>query len=120
MRAGAFEAGLRLLEVSRGLVWRIERHQAVGALQGSERLGVWLARLDDSDAKPKALDLPGSASELRWSPAGPRLAVALAPTPGVDDAFMRRRVHVVACVAEYSSRAPESLTQKRLPRLGAG
>jgi dipeptidyl aminopeptidase/acylaminoacyl peptidase len=56
---------------------------------------VWLARLDDPEAKPKPLDLPGSASELRWSPAGPRLVVALAPTPSVDDNMMKRRLHIV-------------------------
>jgi dipeptidyl aminopeptidase/acylaminoacyl peptidase len=56
---------------------------------------VWLGRLDDPDGKPKRLELPGSASELRWSPEGSRLAVALAPTPGVDDQFMRRKVHIV-------------------------
>jgi dipeptidyl aminopeptidase/acylaminoacyl peptidase len=56
---------------------------------------VWLGRLDDPDGKPKRLELSGSASELRWSPEGSRLAVALAPTPGVDDQFMRRKVHVL-------------------------
>jgi dipeptidyl aminopeptidase/acylaminoacyl peptidase len=56
---------------------------------------VWLARLDDTESKPKPLGLPGSASELRWSPVGPRLAVALAPTPSVDDNMMKRRLHVI-------------------------
>lgn len=56
---------------------------------------VWLARLDGREA-PKALELPGSASELHLSPAGDRLAVALAPTPTVDDGYMARKVHVVS------------------------
>jgi dipeptidyl aminopeptidase/acylaminoacyl peptidase len=56
---------------------------------------VWIGGLDPLGAKPKPLSLTGSASELRWSPAGPRLAVALAPTPSVDDSFMKRRLHVV-------------------------
>jgi dipeptidyl aminopeptidase/acylaminoacyl peptidase len=56
---------------------------------------VWMARIDDADARPRALDLPGSASELRWSPEGTRLALALAPTPRVDDQFMRRKVHIL-------------------------
>ncbi len=60
-----------------------------------KQVKVWLGRLDDPDAKPKPLELPGSASELRWSPEGSRLAVALAPTPGVDDQFMRRKVHIL-------------------------
>ncbi len=55
---------------------------------------VWVARLD-GDAAPRALDLPGSASDLRFAPTGDRLAVALAPTPSVDDGYMNRKVHVV-------------------------
>jgi dipeptidyl aminopeptidase/acylaminoacyl peptidase len=55
-------------------------------------------RVAELDAKgdPRTLDLPGSASELRWAPRGDRLAVALAPTPSVDDEYMERRVHVVS------------------------
>lgn len=49
----------------------------------------------DGGATPRALDLPGSASLARWSPDGRWLAVALAPTPLVDDDLMHRRVHVV-------------------------
>jgi dipeptidyl aminopeptidase/acylaminoacyl peptidase len=41
------------------------------------------------------LDLPGSASELHWSPTGDQLVVALAPTPLIDDYYMKRDVHVV-------------------------
>ncbi len=54
---------------------------------------IWLATLDDP-APPRAIGLPGSASELRASPAGESIAVALAATPGVDDSFTGRRVHV--------------------------
>ena len=50
----------------------------------------------DATGEPATLDLPGSASELHWSPRGDRLAVALAPTPSVDDEYMERRVHVVS------------------------
>jgi dipeptidyl aminopeptidase/acylaminoacyl peptidase len=56
---------------------------------------VWIADTSKGDAKARKLDLPGNASELSWSPAGPWLAVALAPTPLVDDELMRRKVHVV-------------------------
>lgn len=63
--------------------------------EGGRPVKVWLATLEGPDA-PKALDLPGSASELSFSPAGDRLAVALAPTPAVDDDLMERRVHVVS------------------------
>lgn len=55
---------------------------------------VWIADLDDP-ASPRALDLPGSASAVAWSPSGHELAVALAPTSLVDDSYMARRVHIV-------------------------
>jgi dipeptidyl aminopeptidase/acylaminoacyl peptidase len=62
---------------------------------------VWIATPNDldgedgDDSEPRALDLAGSASELHWSPAGNRLAVALAPTSLIDDHYMRRKVHIV-------------------------
>jgi dipeptidyl aminopeptidase/acylaminoacyl peptidase len=56
---------------------------------------VWTIEPGQADAKAKMLDLPGSAASLSWSPTGDRLAVALAPTPLVDDDLMRKRVHVV-------------------------
>jgi dipeptidyl aminopeptidase/acylaminoacyl peptidase len=54
---------------------------------------VYLATLDDP-TPPRAIKLPGSASELRASPVGEPMAVALAPTPGVDDAFTSRKVQI--------------------------
>ncbi len=64
---------------------------------------VWIARLDGEPA-PRALDLPGSASELRFAPAGDRLAAALAPTPSVDDGYMNRKAHVVTLEGKVVSR----------------
>jgi dipeptidyl aminopeptidase/acylaminoacyl peptidase len=52
-----------------------------------------LATIDDP-APPQLVKLPGSASELRSNPVGEQLAVALAPTPTVDDNFTRRKLHV--------------------------
>lgn len=63
------------------------------ATPGAEATGVAAPGADANAAK--ALPLEGSASTLAWSPAGNRLAVALAPTPHVDDDLMMRRVHVV-------------------------
>ncbi len=56
---------------------------------------VWIASPDAPDDTPAALDLPGSASAVLWSPAGSHLAVALAPTPSIDDRYMNRKVHIV-------------------------
>ncbi|MGE3808971.1 MAG: prolyl oligopeptidase family serine peptidase [Gemmataceae bacterium] len=55
---------------------------------------VWLGAIDSKE-KPKRLELEGSASELHWSPGGRRIVVALAPTPGIDDFIMFRKVRVV-------------------------
>ena len=42
--------------------------------------------------EPRALELEGSAFEVEWDPTGTRLAVAMAPTPLVDDELMSQRV----------------------------
>ncbi len=53
---------------------------------------IWIAAIDDP-AAPRPIGLPGSASELEASPESESIAVALAPTPSVDDGFMKRKVH---------------------------
>ena len=45
--------------------------------------------------KPRVIDVAGSASEIRWSPAGTQIAVALAPTPLVDASYTSRRATVI-------------------------
>ena len=55
---------------------------------------VWI-NADDGSDKPRALDIEGSASQVRWSPSGRQLAVVLAPTPLVDDGYMFKRVSIV-------------------------
>ncbi len=59
-----------------------------------EKIRVWIAKPGDENAKPQSLDLPGTPSELHWSPVGASLAVALAPSPLIDDHYMRRKLHV--------------------------
>ncbi len=57
---------------------------------------LWMTEVEgDGFSEPRALELPGSASKLSWSPAGDRIAVALAPTSLVDDEYMARRVHLL-------------------------
>jgi dipeptidyl aminopeptidase/acylaminoacyl peptidase len=58
---------------------------------------VWVADVPEEGeaGEARALPLSGSASTVRWSPAGDRLAVALAPTPLVDDSLVGRTLHVV-------------------------
>jgi len=58
---------------------------------------IWIAELSDSEAATDArmLDVDGSASELHWAPVGDRLVAAMAPTPLIDDHYMRREVQVI-------------------------
>ncbi|MCG8443900.1 MAG: S9 family peptidase [Caulobacterales bacterium] len=56
---------------------------------------VWRVDLDDEEPGAEDLRLPGHASDVEVSADGTRLAVALAPTPFVDDSFMSRRIHIV-------------------------
>ncbi len=50
---------------------------------------------DETGQQTRKLDLPGSASELHWSPAGSRLVVCLAPSARIDDHYMARSVHII-------------------------
>jgi dipeptidyl aminopeptidase/acylaminoacyl peptidase len=63
--------------------------------ESARNVRIWVATVEPGGARPKALELKGSASELHWSPAGPLLAVALAPTSLVDENYMSRRVTIV-------------------------
>jgi dipeptidyl aminopeptidase/acylaminoacyl peptidase len=56
---------------------------------------VWITQPEAADASPRQLDLPGSATDVRWSPAGGHLAVTLSPTPLVDDTLMNKKIHLV-------------------------
>lgn len=63
--------------------------------ESAKPVRIWVASIGDADAKTRLIDLRGSASEISWSPAGSRLAVALAPTSLVDDSYTSRKVTVV-------------------------
>jgi len=53
------------------------------------------APVANAHGSPKMLKLEGSASELHFNPKEDKLAVALAPTPLIDDHIMFRKVHIV-------------------------
>ncbi len=56
---------------------------------------VWLGALNDDRSKPTKLELPGHVYKALWSPVDERLAVSIAPTPLVDDSYMRTRIQIV-------------------------
>ncbi len=56
--------------------------------------GLWIAPRDGS-AAPRRLPIEGTVHQMRWSPDGKRLALAVAPTPSVDDSLVFTRVRIV-------------------------
>jgi len=57
-------------------------------------LRLWIADIGGA-GEPRSLDLGGSAVQVRWSPDGKHLAVAMAPRPLVDERYMFQRVQIV-------------------------
>jgi dipeptidyl aminopeptidase/acylaminoacyl peptidase len=78
-----------------------EEEKGFDAVVYEERLlpvELWLADVDlaaGTSSNPRRLALTGSASEIHWSPGGDRIALALAPSPLIDDSYMARRVRVL-------------------------
>ena len=54
----------------------------------------WVASISNPDDAEK-INVPGNFHDVVWSPAGNKLAVAVAPTPLVDDRYMKQSVHIV-------------------------
>jgi dipeptidyl aminopeptidase/acylaminoacyl peptidase len=69
--------------------------------EGLRPVRVWIAE-PGGKKPPTALKLKGSASELHWAWRQGVLALALAPSPRIDDYFMFRKAHVVAEGGEES------------------
>jgi len=57
---------------------------------------VWMLNLETLESTVH--DLAGSASDFTWSSDGSRYAVAMAPTPLIDDSYTSRDIHVVDAV----------------------
>ncbi|MCL7974706.1 MAG: S9 family peptidase [marine benthic group bacterium] len=55
---------------------------------------VWVAELGRKGSA-RVLPLEGHASVIDWAPDGERLVVALAPTPLIDDRYMKRKLRIV-------------------------
>jgi dipeptidyl aminopeptidase/acylaminoacyl peptidase len=56
--------------------------------------GLWIMPLDGS-SEPRRLPVEGTVHQVHWSPDGSRLALAVAPTPSVDDSYVFLRVRIV-------------------------
>jgi len=56
---------------------------------------VWIADLGVEKPEPRALPIEDSIFQLAWSPVDERILVTMAPTPLVDDQYMRQRVRIL-------------------------
>ena len=54
----------------------------------------WVASVSNSDDAQK-INVTGHFHDVKWSPDGNKLVVAVAPTPLVDDRYMKQSVHIV-------------------------
>ncbi|MCB9292342.1 MAG: S9 family peptidase [Lewinellaceae bacterium] len=50
--------------------------------------------MDWDKKEPQAIDIAGDFHDIQWNPDGQRLAVAVAPTPLIDDEYMKQRVFI--------------------------
>ena len=58
---------------------------------------VWVGTLFDEDDEPRVLEsVEGHVYQAHWSPVDDRLLISRAPTPLVDDRYMRQRVAVIS------------------------
>ena len=55
----------------------------------------WSYDLNDEEAEPKKLDIDGSVISAKFSPANDQLLVQTAPTPLIDDVYMKKSLQVV-------------------------
>lgn len=76
---------------------------------------VWIAELDSSEPA-RELGVEGHVYAVEWSPTGETLLVSRAPTPLVDDQYMRQRAAIVS--AEDGSLVVEFATQGKLGAVG--
>ncbi len=63
--------------------------------EDSQPRHLWIQPLTPADAKAQQLEIEGSLQEVRWSPAGDRLAIKLSPRELVDDVMMETRVRII-------------------------
>lgn len=71
---------------------------------------VWLLEIGSDEPEASRVELPGHPSALEWSPDSRRYAVALAPTPLVDDSYVRRGLYIVD--------AAEGRVERRVEHIG--
>src|SRR5262249_52696162 len=55
--------------------------------------------MDRATGQIRSFDVPGSVFEISYCANGSKLCVTAAPTPSVDDSYMRKKVYAVDCAS---------------------
>lgn len=61
----------------------------------SHRKG-FMVNLSQKNAVPQQLNVEGHVYMVKWSPDGSKIAVSAAPTPSVDDSYMKQTISIVS------------------------
>ncbi len=59
-------------------------------------VGLWIANVGDTESRPRRVALEGSVQSVAWSPAGDRLALAVAPRQLTDDTLVFTRIRILS------------------------
>jgi dipeptidyl aminopeptidase/acylaminoacyl peptidase len=65
---------------------------AEGYEEDLKNVHIWIT---SANGKPRQLNVPGSATEIHWSPNGKQIVAAVAPTSLIDHHYMYRRIRIV-------------------------
>ena len=68
--------------------------------EGMVNTRAYVADLSNENPDPKPLNTDGTIYTVRFSPSGERIAFSIAPTPKIDDYYMKKDVRI----ADYDSR----------------
>jgi dipeptidyl aminopeptidase/acylaminoacyl peptidase len=60
---------------------------------------VRVRELDRASGQVRDFEVPGSVFEIEYNQSGEKLCVTAAPTPSVDDSYMRKKVYAVDCAS---------------------
>ncbi len=55
----------------------------------------YIANVAMSNRSARPVSVDGSVYMMEWSPGGDRIAISAAPTPNVDDEYMRQQIYIV-------------------------
>ncbi len=64
--------------------------------EGMVNTKAFVANLNNEDPEPKPIKTEGTIYTIRFSPSGDRIAFSIAPTPKIDDYYMKKDVQIAS------------------------